>query len=91
MFFKQTLLVSLKRQQFASLSAQEIYEALSMIPDFSCMRTYTVLMLKEFNRVKNQNDDSLSDLQFLSCFLACCYPNEYERLILLSDFSLGKL
>merc|ERR1711871_405042 len=85
MFFKQTLLVSLKRQQFASLSAQEIYEALSMIPDFSCMRTYTVLMLKEFNRVKNQNDDSLSDLQFLSCFLGCCYPNEYERLILLSD------
>ena len=51
-----------------------------MIPDFSCMRTYTVLMLKEFNRVKNQNNDSLSDLQFLSCFLACCYPNEYERL-----------
>ena len=56
------------------------------------MRTYTVLMLKEFNKIKSQGNDSLSELQFLSCFLACCYPSEYERTNLLSSgFSLENL
>ena len=92
MFFKQTLLLSLKRQQFASLSSKEIYEVLSMIPELFCIRTYTVLMLKEFCKVKNNDDTSLSEVQFLSCFLACCYSSEYERLGLLSDgFGLENL
>ena len=53
MFLKQSIMLSEKRQQFATISNGEIYETLSMIPKLEHIRTYILLMLKQFMKGKH--------------------------------------
>ena len=92
MFFKQSIMLSEKRQQFATISDSEIYETISMIPKLQHLRTYIILMLKHFIQIKQLEDGVFTELQFVAFFLACSYSTKYENLEVVSDgFHLGNL
>ena len=68
MFFKQSIMLSEKRQQFATISDSEIYETISMIPKLQHLRTYIILMLKHFIQIKQLEDGVFTETFLFTTF-----------------------